>query len=70
MRQNRIDIIYMYMNMCMYIYTYIYIYICDQTGLIRYNFDIKYSLWGGFDKIIGLFCKRAPWKRLYFAEET
>ena len=53
--------------MCMYMYTYmfIYIYICLYT----YNSYALASI-SSIDKIIGLICKRALYKRQYSAKET
>jgi len=42
---------------------YVYIHVCKYTHIRPCNSN-------GYDDIIGLFCKRALYKRRYSAEET
>jgi len=68
-------------NVYMYIHVYAYIYICTYSYVIcictymymhtyTYVSHICMTMNRRIDKFIGLFCKRAPYNRLYSAKET
>jgi len=57
----------MYVYMFEYMYVCMYVYMYSDT---RSTWDYGVATISRLLKIIGLFCKRALWKRLYSAKET